>query len=125
MHTTQITNNTPATRNDAWGFWGTMRGHAATAWPLAIAAIAEATDESLDAARAFHDSREGRHFADDVNNGLHAGQTLDAAVESPTSRGMRWTISRDTSRKYGIPRGLPFLQGMVIHSGIAEDASAA
>ena len=77
----------------------------------------------MDAARTFLDSREGRHFADDVNNGLHAGQTLHAAVRSATARWMRWTISRDTSRKYGIPRGLPLLQGMVIHYGMTEDAA--
>ena len=35
---------------------------------------------------------------------------------------MRWTISRDISRKYDISRGLPFLQGMVIHYGMTEDA---
>ena len=37
-------------------------------------------------------------------------------------RWMTWTISRRTSREYDIPRGLPYLLGMVIHCGIAEDA---
>ncbi len=30
----------PATRNEAWGFWGTMGGHASIAWPLVMHAIA-------------------------------------------------------------------------------------
>jgi hypothetical protein len=25
--------NIPATRNEGWGFWGTMGGHACIAWP--------------------------------------------------------------------------------------------
>jgi hypothetical protein len=124
MNTTHNQQDTPASRNEAWGFWGTMRDHAALAWPLAIAAIAEATGESPQAARAFLDSRDGRHFADEVNSALYAGQSLAEAVQSATGRWMAWTIKRTTSREYGIPHGLPYLQGMVIHCGIAEDAAA-
>lgn len=123
MHTAHIHPDMPASRNESWGFWGTMRGHAATAWPMAIEAIVEATGESPQAARAFLDSRDGRHFADEVNSYLHADQPLAEAVQSATARWMAWTIKRAASREYGIPRGLPYLQGMVIHCGIAEETS--
>jgi hypothetical protein len=31
------------TENQDWGFWGTMREHAADAWPIAFTAIHNAT----------------------------------------------------------------------------------
>jgi hypothetical protein len=31
------------TENRDWGFWGTMREHAADAWPIAFTCILEAT----------------------------------------------------------------------------------
>ena len=38
---------------------------------------------------------------------------------------MGWTIGRQTSKEYGIPRGLPYLTGFVVHAGImAEDEVA-
>ena len=119
--TTQI----PATQNNTWGFWGTMGEHAAAAWPLAMTAIADATGESLESVRIFLDSRHGRHFADDVQNGLHRGQTLADAINAATQQWMGWTIGRQTSKDYGIPRGLPYLTGFVIHCAIADEAMRA
>ena len=113
-----------ATRNEAWGFWGTMNEHAAAAWPLAITAIADATGEDLDNVRTFLDSRHGRHFADDVQNGLYQGQALQDAINAATQRWMGWTIGRQTSKQYGIPRGLPYLTGFVIHCEICEEMAA-
>ena len=118
--TTQI----PATQNDAWGFWGAMNEQANAAWPLAMTAISQATGESLDAVRIFLDSRHGRHFADDVQNGLYEGKTLQDAVNAATGRWMGWTIGRQTSRDYGIPRGLPYLTGFVIHCDICDEQAA-
>ena len=119
--TTQI----PATRNEAWGFWGTMTDNAAAAWPMAIAAIGEATGESPDAVRVFLDSRHGRHFADDVLNQMHAGHALADAVHAATQQWMGWKIGRQTCKQYGIPRGLPYLKGFVIQCAINEEAFAA
>ena len=121
MNTTPI----PATQNEAWGFWGTMNEHAAAAWPLALAAIADATSQPLESARAFLDSRFGRHFADDVQNGLYQGQSLADAINAATQRWMGWTIGRQTSKQYGIPRCLPYLTGFVIHCEIVEESLAA
>ena len=42
--TTQI----PATQNESWGFYGTMNEQAKAAWPLAMAAISDATAEPLE-----------------------------------------------------------------------------
>ena len=119
--TTQI----PATQNDAWGFWGAMNEQANAAWPLAMTAISQATGESLDAVRIFLDSRHGRHFADDVQNGLYDGASLTDAIHAATGRWMGWTIGRQTSKQYGIPAGLPYLTGFVIHCAIIDEALAA
>ena len=116
--TTQI----PATENDAWGFYGTMNEQAAAAWPIAMTAISDATCQPLESVRLFLDSRHGRHFADDVQNGLFAGATLADAIEQATARWMGWTISLQTSKQYGIPRGLPYLTGFVIHCEVTDES---
>ena len=118
------TKQIPATQNEAWGFWGTMNDQAAAAWPIAMTAISDATNQPLDSVRAFLDSRHGRHFADDVLNGLHAGLNLHDAIHAATQRWMGWTIGRLTSKQHGIPKGLPYLTGFVIHCEIVEEALA-
>ena len=115
----------PATQNEAWGFWGTMNEHASTAWPLAMTAISDATGQPLESVRIFLDSRHGRHFADEVQNGLYRGQTLTDAINAATRQWMGWTIGRQTSKQYGIPRGLPYLTGFVIHCEITDESRAA
>lgn len=115
----------PATQNDAWGFWGTMNENAAAAWPTAMTAISDTTHQPLDSVRAFLDSRHGRHFADDVLNQMHAGRALTDAIHAATEQWMGWKIGRQTSEDYGIPRGLPYLTGFVIHCEIVEEELAA
>ena len=117
--------NIPATRNEAWGFWGTMNEHAATAWPMAMTAVADATGESFDNVRTFLDSRYGRHYADEVHNGLYVCKPLEDAIDTATQKWMGWTIGRQTSKDYGIPRGLPYLTGFVIHCAILDEELAA
>ena len=112
----------PATQNESWGLFGTLGVHAAAAWPIAMTAISDATFQSLESVRAFLDSRHGRHFADDVLNGLHAGLNLHDAIHAATQRWMGWTIGRLTSKQHGIPKGLPYLTGFVIHCEIVEAA---
>jgi hypothetical protein len=119
--TTQI----PATQNDTWGFYGTMNEQAEAAWPLAMTAISDTTCQPLESVRTFLDSRHGRQFADDVQNGLYAGATLADAIAQATQRWMGWTIGRSTSKQYGIPKGLPYLTGFVIHCEIIEESLAA
>lgn len=120
MSTTQI----PATQNDDRGFWGAMSDRASTGWPLAMSAISDATDQPLESVRTFLDSRHGRHFADDVQDGLFRGEALQDAINAATQRWMRWTIGRHTSKQLGIPRGLPYLTGFVIHCEICEELAA-
>ena len=116
-----MTNTTiPATQNEAWGFCGTMNEHASAAWPLAMIAISDATHQPLESVRGFLDSCHGRHFADEVCNGLHRGDVLVSAINAATQRWMGWTINRQASRRYGIPRGLPYLTGFVIHCELLE-----
>jgi len=59
-----------------------------------------------------------------VHNGLYAGSNLKDAIEQATQRWMGWTIGRQTSKQYGIPRGIPYLIGFVIHCEIAEESLA-
>ncbi|MBS0214052.1 MAG: hypothetical protein JSR26_12895 [Proteobacteria bacterium] len=119
-----ITTQIPATQNDAWGFWGTMNEHANAAWPLVMTAISDATGQPLESVRIFLDSRFGRHYADEVHNGLYVGKTLKDAIDAATQKWMGWTIGRQTSKDYGIPRGLPYLTGFVIHCAICDEIAA-
>ena len=118
----------PPTNNSTWGFHGTIAAHAdaGTAWPLAMTAIADATGCTPDEVHAFLDSRYGRHFADDVLNGLTEHQPLAdaiaAAIAAATRKWMGWTVGRAAARENGIPRGLPYLSGLVIHAAIEADA---
>ena len=112
-------------RIKAWGFYGTMNEQAEAAWPLAMIAISDATGQPLESVRTFLDSRHGRHFADDVQNGLYTGATLADAINAATQRWMGWTIGRSTSKQYDIPKGLPYLTGFVIHCEIVEESLAA
>ena len=114
----------PAPTVTDWGLYGTMNEQAEAAWPLAMTAISDATGQPLESVRTFLDSRHGRHFADDVQNGLFAGATLSDAIEQATQRWMGWTIGRSTSKQYGIPKGLPYLTGFVIHCEIIEESLA-
>ena len=112
-----MTNKTLPTRNEAWGFYGATAGFtdADAAWAIAAPAIAEATTGNAEGVQDFLDSRYGRHFADDVHNGIHAGLDLEAATNAGIIRWMGWTISRNTSRATGIPAGVSYLSGFVTH----------
>lgn len=116
------TTQMPAPTVTDWGFFGTMNEHAAAAWPIAMTAISDATYQPLESVRLFLDSRHGRHFADDVQNGLFAGANLKEAIVQATERWMGWTIGRATSKQYGIPKGLPYLTGFVIHCEVTDEA---
>ena len=119
------THEIPATGNEAWGFYGCLRERAEAAWPIAMRAIADATGEPLDSVRAFLDSSHGRHFGDDVHNGLYQGLALPAAIDAATQRWMGWKITRQISKDYDIPQGLPYLVGFVISAAIHDECQAA
>ena len=115
------------TRNEAWGYFGTMRLAGADpmqAWNAASAMIAAETDGSPEAVRDFLDSRHGRHFADDVAGELGKGLGLEAAIEAAIARWMGWRIGRVTTREEGIPAGLPYLTGWVTHFQILDEMQA-
>ena len=115
----------PPTGNPAWGFHGTIGHHAdaVSARPSAMTAIAAATGYSLDEVRDFLDSRHGRHFADDVANGLFAGKSMPEAIATAARKWMDRTIGRRTARETGIPQGLPYLTGFVMHAAIEAEAA--
>jgi hypothetical protein len=117
---------TLSSNNEAWGFYGTIRHHAdpAEAWPIAFQAVADATRCSEIGVRDFLDSCHGRHFADDVANGLFKGLTVEQAVDAAVDRWMTWTIGRRIEREMGIPRGLPYLIGCVTYFEILAEPAA-
>lgn len=117
MNTTAI----PQTQNHDWGFYGNLGEQAEAAWPVAMAAITVATGEDSEAVRAFLDGKSGRHFGDDVHNAMHRGNALPDAIEAAVARWMGWTIGPVTSKDYGIPKGLPYLTGFVIHEAIGAE----
>ncbi|NDP39276.1 MAG: hypothetical protein GZ093_11080 [Rhodoferax sp.] len=115
---------TLATQNEDFGFWGTMQENAEAPWSLAMPAIGQSTQCDPEQVRAFLDSRHGRHFADDVNNALFLGSNLQDAIDQAIQRWMTWSISSQTSKQYGIPKGLPYLTGFVVQAAIDEELTA-
>lgn len=115
---------TLATQNQDWGFWGATQEHAPAAWPIASTAIATATGCEPEQVRAFLDSRHGRHFADDVQNGLFVGCNLKDAIDKATAKWMGWTIGRITAKETGIPRGMAYLTGFVVQAAIDDELFA-
>ncbi len=115
----------PQTQNREWGFFGTISHHAdpERAWDIALAFIAGITGCSPDATRAFLDSRHGRHFADEVSNHLATGQGMASAINAAATTWMGWRISARTAHETGIPRGLPYLTGYVLHAEIEADTT--
>ena len=113
------------TNNEGWGFFGTISQHAdaEAAWREAFIRIAEATACSAESIRDFLDSRHGRHFADDVANGLAAGLDVAAATAAAVDRWQTWRIGRRTARDEGIPAGLPYLTGRVAQFEVMNDAA--
>jgi hypothetical protein len=105
---TTMTTTILPTRNEAWGFFGTMQLGGADpmqSWNAASAIIAAETDASAEAVRDFLDSRHGRHFADDVLSALTdlSHHRLEEAIEAAIARWQAWRIGRRTSRDEGIP----------------------
>ena len=114
------------TTNETWGFWGSMgytTADQSQAWALATTAIAKATGGTPEAVRTFLDSRHGRHFANDVASELFNGRTLAAAVDAAVAMWTTWWIDKQTEREDGIPRGLPYLTGWVIHHQLQAEMS--
>lgn len=115
------------TQNEAWGFYGTIKNHhdPAQAWTVAFERVQAVTGASDDAVRAFLDSRDGRHFADDVAGRIQCLGGLGPAVAASVAVWMAWTISHREHREHGIPWGLPYLTAWVEHHGITAEAEAA
>jgi hypothetical protein len=116
-------------RNEAYGFFGTLTAcplrdrRSDQVWALASSLIAEAIgtvgeDERI-GIRDFLDSKMGRHFADDVVSNM-TGCNIDTerALRSTIRRWQDWRISRQTERDEGIPAGLPYLTGWVLHFAV-------
>ena len=102
-----------------------MGGYASVAWPMAMTEISKATGEPFESVRVFLDSRHGRHFADAVQDALMSNPDMHQSVAQAIAKWMEWKIGRITARESGIPRGLPYLTGFVIHAQIIEEVQTA
>jgi hypothetical protein len=114
-----------ASTNEGRGFCGAIGQHAEPnqAWALALARIATSTGCCDEAVRDFLDSRYGRHFADDVANGLCA-EDLPSAIDEAIERWMDRRIDAAIESELGIPEGLPYLTGFVcMHEALLEGAA--
>lgn len=120
-----MTTPTLPTANEAWGFYGTASGFTDpdAAWAIAFPAILAATEGTAEGVRDFLDSRHGRHFADDVHSGAHAGLDLTSAIEAAITRWMGWTLDRQTAREIAMPKGLPYLKGFVLNFSLHAQAA--
>lgn len=120
-----MTTPTLPTANEAWGFYGTTSGFtdADAAWAIAFPAVLAATEGTAEGVRDFLDSRHGRHLADDVHNGVHAGLDLTAAIEAAITRWMGWTLDRQTAREIAMPKGLHYLKGFVLYFSLQAQAA--
>lgn len=118
-------NSTLPTANEAWGFYGTCGAFAdaEAAWAIAFQAVLAATDGTAEGVRDFLDSRHGRHFADDVHNGVQAVLDLSVAIESAITRWIGWTIDRETAREIAMPKGLTYLKGFVLYFSLQTQAA--
>lgn len=121
--------NTLKTKNEGYGFYGTIgrRCDADRAWAAALLGIVDATDCSHKAARWFLDSTHGRHFADEVVGFLADGRahtTVETAIAEAILKWQSWKIGRRMSRDTGIPAGLRYLTGLVANADIEAEAEA-
>jgi hypothetical protein len=114
--------NIPDTKNEGYGFYGTMRAHAADAWPLAILTIQRAIRRPRTEIRAFLDSPGGRHFAHEVEGYLIEGLALSEAIEAATQRWMRKSAKDSRLESYGLMQAQPMLLKRVIEAGDYEAA---
>lgn len=118
---------TPTTRNEAYGFYGTigMETDAEAAFDLALQRIAARTGcQNLEVVRDFLDSRHGRHFADDVVQlaGCGEPEAIMAAIDETIDRWQGWRFNRLHVREFGTGRryiGRPMLESIVkVYAGL-------
>lgn len=115
------------TRNEPWGFYGTMShlGAPDTAWAAAFQAILDETKAPPEGVRDFLDSRLGRHFADTVTGYIGSGLVLSVALRLAIEKWQSWPTNRVHERQLGIPAGMPYLTGWAHHFAIQAEAETA
>lgn len=102
------------TRNEGYGFYGTMSGDggADEAWAVAMQFIIAETAAAADEVRAFLDSCWGRHFADTLRCRMRTNPLREAMLETIREWNSR-KLSLRQRRELGIPMPMPYLNGMV------------
>lgn len=131
------------TSNPKAGFFGTIASapfqiDAPVAFAMAVRQISMRTKGSPEGCRDYLDSTDGHHFARMVLGNIQiwtgAGQPISDAMITKAIReaitlSMRWSISHQMSREFGIRHGIPYLTGWVEHyttqAAISNAAQAA
>lgn len=118
------------TQNEEYGFYGTIRHHArpSLAWSVAMELVCRATGMDAYEVRAFLDSTWGRHFADNVSDGLVAGRNIRESVLQAVQMWMGWQLTARARAHLGIqeaPLGTPYLMAMVYAASQFECEDAA
>lgn len=115
------------TQNESYGFYGTMLNDAAKnnwsiekAWELASNKLLDNTPGNAKKIRAFLDSRSGRHFADDVHNGLHSGKDLKGAIDYAIEKWKGWKAPKDIIRQYKLAQGTNYLEAEILAAATGE-----
>lgn len=108
--------NIPATQNEEYGFFGTigLYHNAQEFWEIAVTEICRVTGEHEEDVALFLDSRHGRHFADDVHNGLSSGLNSRDAVIAAVDKWNGWTFGRCLAKETGLPQNTPYLHGLIV-----------
>ncbi len=98
-------------------FWDTIeesgRVDVNTAWTLTFRALLTATGYSSEGVRDFLDSRFGVCFADDIDNGLKAGEALETAIEAAVNLWKARRVSRTECERHDITEGTDELTGYI------------
>jgi hypothetical protein len=112
-------NTIPATQNETYGFYGTVRDAdqpADCAWELAVVAISNSTLLPYEAVQCFLDSSFGRHFADEVLGAIQAEDiNLHTAITNCVKRWLNYSVSRADRSRFGVPHGVNYLTALVIY----------
>lgn len=67
--------------------------------------------------------KSGRHFAEDVYNGIHEGLDHTATIEAAITRWMGWIINREPSHEIVLPNDLVYLNSVFLTFSLQAQAA--
>lgn len=102
------------TNNPSNGFYGTVHGNKNVAWKEAMKQLQNETGLDQQDIATFLDSTCGRHFADQVNDSLAAGNKISYAIADAIMIHQGYSFSREQRKEWNIARNIPtYLHGLI------------